>query len=149
MKYKTEVEGGMLRIIAVKDFANVKAGDRGGRIEKDANLSQDGDAWVSGDARVFGDARVSGDAQVSGNAWVSGDNYITISNIGSRKTTTVITSDKDRNVLIITGCFCGGEKEFKARVNAHTNDQAKAEYKALVYPAIKLIKERIKKGGAK
>jgi len=37
-----------------------KAGDLGGWIEKDENLS--GDAWVYGDAQVYGDARVYGDA---------------------------------------------------------------------------------------
>lgn len=45
----------------------------GGWIEKEANLSHEGDAWVSGDARVSGDAWVYGDAQVSGDVWVSGN----------------------------------------------------------------------------
>jgi hypothetical protein len=69
------------RIIAVRDIPphNVKEGDLGGWIEKEDNLSQDGDAWVSGDAQVSGtaqvsdNAQVSGDAQVFGNARVSGD----------------------------------------------------------------------------
>ena len=57
----------------------VKAGDLGGWVEKEDNLSQSGNAWVSsnakvsGDAVVSGDAWVSGDAKVSGNAKVSGD----------------------------------------------------------------------------
>ena len=38
------------RIEALKDFGNVKAGDKGGWIEKEENLSQDGDAKVYGDA---------------------------------------------------------------------------------------------------
>ena len=67
------------RIRAVKTVANVATGELGGWIEKEENLSQDGDAWVSdnawvfGYARVYGDARVSGDARVYGNARVSGD----------------------------------------------------------------------------
>ena len=48
-----------------------KAGDLGGWIEKEENLS--GNAWVYGNAEVYGNARVSGDAEVSGNARVSGD----------------------------------------------------------------------------
>ena len=69
----------LFRIKALIEFGNVKAGDLGGYIEKEENLSHMGDAWVSGnaqvsgDAQVFGDARVSGDAQVFGNARVSGD----------------------------------------------------------------------------
>lgn len=69
------------RIKAVIDFDRfgVKAGDLGGFIEVEANLSHDGNAWVSGDALVYGNAlisenaKVSGDALVYGNAKVSGD----------------------------------------------------------------------------
>ncbi len=46
------------RIKALENFDGVKAGDLGGWIEKEDNLSQEGLAWVFDDARVFGDARV-------------------------------------------------------------------------------------------
>ena len=67
------------QIEALKDFNIVVKGEKGGWVEKEDNLSQDGDAWVYGDARVYGDAqvygyaRVSDNAQVSGNAWVYGN----------------------------------------------------------------------------
>lgn len=61
------------RIVALRDFGDVKAGDKGGWIEKEENLSQDGNAWVCGDAQVCGDARVCGNARVYGDAWVCGD----------------------------------------------------------------------------
>ena len=51
----------------------VKAGDLGGWVEKEDNLSQSGNAWVSNNAEVSGNACVSGDAVVSGNAKVSGN----------------------------------------------------------------------------
>lgn len=43
-KYKTEKDPGtgLLRIIALKDFSNVKKGDRGGLIKSEYNLSQEG-----------------------------------------------------------------------------------------------------------
>ena len=69
----------LYRIKALVQFGNVNAGDLGGWIEKEENLSQYGNAWVygnaevSGDARVYGNAEVSGDARVYGNARVSGD----------------------------------------------------------------------------
>ena len=75
-----KVDGKTLyRIEATKDIEKfgVKAGDLGGYIEKEDNLS--GNAWVSGDARVYGNALVCGnalvydDALVSGNALVRGD----------------------------------------------------------------------------
>jgi hypothetical protein len=53
--------------------SRVAARDLGGYIEKEANLSQVGNAWVYRNARVFGDAQVSGNAQVSGDAWVYGN----------------------------------------------------------------------------
>ena len=75
----------LYRIEALRDFGDVKAGDRGGWIEKEANLSHEGScwvfgnagvcdrAWVFGNAEVFGKARVSGNAMVYGTALVSGN----------------------------------------------------------------------------
>ena len=52
---------------------DVKAGDLGGWIENEENLSQEDHAWVFGNARVFDNAWVFGNAWVSGDAKVSGD----------------------------------------------------------------------------
>ena len=68
-----EVEGKILyRIEALKDFGEIKKGDKGGFIESENNLAHEGDAWVSDNARVYGDACVFDNAQVYGNAFVSG-----------------------------------------------------------------------------
>ena len=63
----------LFRIKALISFGSVDAGDLGGYIYTEDNLSQKGDAWVSGDAKVWGNAKVSGNAEVWGNAEVSGD----------------------------------------------------------------------------
>ena len=63
----------LYRIEALKDFANIKKGDKGGFIEKESNLSQNGDCWVYDDARVFGNAVVCYNARVYGNAYVFGN----------------------------------------------------------------------------
>ena len=42
----------LYRIRAIKSFSNVKAGDFGGWVEKEENLSQMGDAWVYSNAKV-------------------------------------------------------------------------------------------------
>lgn len=76
MKYKltdeTMMFGGhtLHRIECVTSFNDVKAGDKGGWIEKEDNLSKEGYAWVKGNAKVYGDALVNGNAQVYGNACV-------------------------------------------------------------------------------
>lgn len=66
----------LYRIRALKDFADVKAGDLGGFIQKESNLTQDGDAWVDHNAEVFGDAIVGGGAQVFNNAKVYGRSMV-------------------------------------------------------------------------
>ena len=63
----------LFRIKALIDFGNVKAGEKGGYIEKEENLSQCGNAWVYGDAEVYGNAWVYGNAKVCGNAKVYGN----------------------------------------------------------------------------
>ena len=81
----------LFRIKALVSFGSVSAGEKGGWVEKEENLSQFGDAWVYGEAEVsdnafvrdnacvrdnawvFGNACVRGNAEVSGNALVSGD----------------------------------------------------------------------------
>ena len=64
------------RIRATRDFSIVHAGDLGGFIEDERNLSHDENAWVSGKALVSGEARVGGDAWVYGNARVGGDAWV-------------------------------------------------------------------------
>jgi hypothetical protein len=75
-KYTINSEG---RVVALKDFGDVKTGDIGGFVDTFANLSAYGDAWIYGNARVYGNAqvyenaRVAGNAQVYENARVAGD----------------------------------------------------------------------------
>ncbi|WP_353117146.1 hypothetical protein [Myroides odoratus] len=46
--------------------------EKGGWIQEESNLSQDGGAWISENAKVYGEACVSDDACVSGNAEIFG-----------------------------------------------------------------------------
>ena len=72
-KFFPELDRELWQIEAVADFGNVKKGECGGWIEKEENLSQDGNAWVNGSARVCGNAEVRGNAEVYGDAWVYGN----------------------------------------------------------------------------
>jgi len=67
----------LYRIKALRDFSDVKAGDVGGFIEKESNLSHEGDCWVYDDAMVYGDARIIGNAKVRDNACIYGVVMIT------------------------------------------------------------------------
>lgn len=52
------------RIRALRDFGDVKAGDLGGWVEGEHNLSHSGNCWVYNNARVYDGARVVDDAKV-------------------------------------------------------------------------------------
>jgi carbonic anhydrase/acetyltransferase-like protein (isoleucine patch superfamily) len=61
------------RIRALRAFGVVNAGDIGGWIEKESNLSHEGTCWVFDNAQVYGNAQVLNNAHVFDNARVSGD----------------------------------------------------------------------------
>lgn len=79
-----KLDGGIIlyRIEALKDFSDVKKGDIGGWVEKETNLSQEGDCWLYGnatvlqDAIVFDNAKVYGDAEITNNARVYGNSKV-------------------------------------------------------------------------
>ena len=69
-----EWEGHTLhRIKALRDFNDVKAGDLGGWVESEDNLSQYEKCWLCDNAIVYGDAIVCNNARIYDNAIVYGD----------------------------------------------------------------------------
>lgn len=108
------------RIVALRDFAGVKAGDKGGWIEKESNLSQFGNAWVYGNAWVSGNARVFGDAWVSGDAWVrNNSDYIVFKNFWSSGRYFTYTFS---NKMWTVGCFHGTGDELIKKAYADSED---------------------------
>lgn len=87
---------GMFRVRALRDIPRYKvhAGDEGGVITGEGNLSQEGDCWVErgamvwngafvtgnallgGEAEAIDCARIEGEAQISGNSSIQGDAVI-------------------------------------------------------------------------
>ncbi|MBB4077282.1 carbonic anhydrase/acetyltransferase-like protein (isoleucine patch superfamily) [Bartonella fuyuanensis] len=59
------------RIKAIRDFDDVKTGDLGGFIEKESNLSHEGNCWVYDNATVFWEAVVSDNAKIHDNACIN------------------------------------------------------------------------------
>lgn len=60
------------RIRALKDFSDVKAGDLGGLVESEDNLSQEENCWVYDDSKVYEDAKVCGNVKIKGDTEVLG-----------------------------------------------------------------------------
>ena len=149
----------LYRIKALSSFGCVSAGDLGGFLESEKNLSQNGDAWVYGDARVYGDAWVYGDARVYGDAWVSGDaevygdawvskigSIFWIGAVGSRNDTATFFRCTDGVVRVTCGCFFGNLDEFakKVRKTHGDNDHAKVYMLAIDMAKIRISTEKEK-----
>lgn len=100
----------LFRIKALVSFGNVKIGDLGGYIEKEENLSQEGNAWVSGNA------------EVSGNA-----DYATAQGFGSVYRVTTFFREKTGEVGVKCGCFYGTLAEFRKKVKETHGDSKKAK----------------------
>lgn len=71
----------IFRIKALKDFYNpsfgfVHAGDFGGWVSSEYNLSQIGNCWIAGDAVVCDNSRVIGSALINSHAAICGRCFI-------------------------------------------------------------------------
>lgn len=113
----------LYRIEALKDFAGVKKGDKGGYVEKEENLSHKGNCWVYGNARVFGYAEVSGYAEVR-----SIRDYVVFKNIWSSGRYFTYTRS---NGMWKVGCFYGTGEELIAKAYRYSEVRGR-EYKRVV-----------------
>jgi len=160
-KYKMEKKGdNLFRVVALKDFGDVKKGDIGGFIETEENLSQEGLCWVydnalicegarvSDNARVLswacvkGSSRISGDATISGEAYISGNSIVEeravvvgYSNVKDHARISGNAIVKDNAMVLGTARVSGNAKvKGRARVegNALVTGNAVAHYTQVV-----------------
>ena len=101
----------LFRIKALISFGNVTAGDIGGYVEKENNLSHDCNAWVSGNAKVYGDA-----------------DYTTIKGFGTKFRCTTFFRCKDNFIRVTCGCFYGTIPEFREQVKKTRRGKIAEEY---------------------
>lgn len=100
----------LFRIKALVSFGNVKAGDLGGYVESEKNLSQSGNAWVCGNA-----------------------DYVCAKGLGSRYQNTTFFKCKNGDIYVICGCFEGNLDEFTKKVKiTHGDSKYAKEYLAMV-----------------
>ena len=124
-----EFQGRVLhRIRALKDFGGVRAGDLGGWVEKEDNLSQLGACWVYGNALVCGNAVITGCMHIQKER-----DYLAVGPVGSRNDFTTFAKDQNGNVAVFCGCFYGTLDEFSEKVGAtHGNNNFGVEYRAAI-----------------
>ena len=123
----------LFRIKSLVDFGDVKKDELGGFVEKEENLSHDGDARVCGNAEVSGDARVYGNARVYGDAQVSSDaDYATVKGFGRYFRATTFFRCKDKILRVQCGCFYGDLTQFREIVKeTHGESKHAKEYLAI------------------
>ncbi|SPX43740.1 Uncharacterised protein [Klebsiella pneumoniae] len=110
----------LFRIRALISFGVVDKGDLGGWVEKEDNLSQEGDAWVSGNA-----------------------SWLTVGPVGSENGFLSAFRQKDNSIMVLRGCFEGTIEEFESAVKeTHGDNEFSEQYLALI-PFIKLRLEEV------
>lgn len=144
-----EVDGRILhRIRALRDIGNfVKAGDLGGYVEKEFNLSHIDNSWIYGKAKVYGNALIYDNAKILGNAIISGNAKIHDDAIIYGRAR-IFDNAEIYNYALIYGdalisndaCICGEAKVF---------DNAVVSGSAFVYGNVKVTDNTILTGYAK
>lgn len=137
------------RIRALRDFGNVKSGELGGFIEKEENLSHEGNCWVRDDttvydnARIFGRAVIHGYAEICGNAVICGNAEI----CGNA----IIRGGKwDKSPLYIQGTkwafYVSSENTVTAGCQIHTFEEWQKNYKQIAeeHDGLKVLTEYIR-----
>ena len=66
----------LYRIRALRDFGLIRKGQLGGYIEKEENLSQEGNCWVYDNAKVYGNTHICDNCKIFENAIVSDNSDI-------------------------------------------------------------------------
>ena len=128
----------LYRVRALRDIPGwgVRAGDLGGFVEAERNLSQFGEAWVSGAARVFDNARVFGNARVSGNARVFGTEILYVTGLPSGIVTMFPTTD---GWTLTIGCWSGTVDELETMIQGDDWPESRGEEQALRRPGLEAL----------
>ena len=131
------------RIRALRDINNpgmplIRAGDLGGFVESEANLSQDGECWVASDAAVFDQAKVSDNALVTDEAHVNCGAIVKGSAIVSGRACVVHKAVVDDRALVTD--------ETNVMVSACIKGDARVEGEALISDRATLTDNAIARG---
>ena len=128
----------LFRIKALIDFTTkggdeIHAGDLGGYVEKEQNLSHDGKAWILDNAKVWGNAKIWGDAEVWGNAKVCGDasifstqHILNVTPIGiNANSLTVFRAKNGDSLQVSFESKVHSLKQFKKEIDQWTDEKLK------------------------
>ncbi|MFD3272665.1 hypothetical protein ACE3MS_21450 [Paenibacillus dendritiformis] len=119
-------EGATLhRIRALRNFGDVKAGDLGGWVESERNLSHGGNCWVYDDSAVFGRASVLGYASIRNgsmvydDALVDGGAVIDNSEVFGNAQVSGLAQVAEGSLVYQRALIAGNTKLLNAKIGAH------------------------------
>lgn len=109
----------LYRIQALKDFGCVKAGEFGGWVESEKNLSQSGDCWIAMEAKAYDGAEIGDSAILTskaiacGNSTICGDALLhgNVKVISAK----VIDAKIYDNVVVCNGAYIHGHIEIDGK----------------------------------
>lgn len=107
------------RIVAVRDFSNVCAGDIGGFVDSPYVLSHSGNCWIYDNARadrgarIFGNARVVRNAHVTNGSFIYDDAFISghafVSNVRVRNSARIVGNARVEDSDVYDHVIIGGD----------------------------------------
>ena len=142
------VQFNLYRIRALKDFTTIDgvevcAGDCGGRVGGEYNLSQNGNCWITSKCSVYDNAKICDDCLVAGHAFVSGNallkGKVHIDEDSSVTDNAVLTGNINvkGDVCIYDNAYLNGNIniEGKCRIsdNAHLDGNINIEGKCIIW----------------
>ena len=119
----------LYRIEALKDFGDVKKGDKGGFVHSESNLSQLGNCWIFDDSKAIGNSLVYQNAVLSGNSIIcdnaiaTGFSWIFSRSIVCEKASITNNARIYRNSVVCGNSFVAGD----ARVTDFSRVEGESE----------------------
>lgn len=130
------------RIVALKDFGQIRKGELGGWVGSYDNLSHEGESWVSSGATVCHGAIVRGDAQVHGQSLIYDDAIVQDKAMVTGNATVFGRAFIEGNAMIYDRAAVGGTARISddAAIGGHAtitmraniSDNARIAYAAVV-----------------
>jgi len=111
----------LLRVRALRDFGDVKAGDVGGCVQDRRNISQNGDCWLSYDCVIIGrgrlqaNARMRGRAVIKDNAFLGANAYMQDNTVLCGNAIVTGTTELLNNVIVGGNIKLGHDMIFRSR----------------------------------
>ncbi len=114
------------RIRALKDFGDVKAGELGGFVESENNLSQEGTAWIKDDAVVMERSGVVKNSLVFGDSVIAGETRIlkdvALGSVTTEGRNTLVQFTSQNSYLKNVAVSSYLESEFKREASVYDSD---------------------------